>query len=754
MESLPLHFEGGQSTERSKQFNSPEEKDFIRSMDSSNSSMKTPLLNKEKESVMQESHPATKREILSDKKNCSEPSFQIIESSLMLDRVSIGNDTDLKPFWNPFTREISKKLPSVIKTGSVDLDSTSWNGSLKKLASNSWFSMKAKQYTNPSNKNSPKVSSQSPQSLWQDIMECDQLNIKKKEKNPNAKPKKEPKPKDPKAMEEAALKRKAKKEAMKEEVEKELKRIRQETKVIPVNQEAMKKVRKKRSMDTTKPKKQKSEKTEQVQKPKKPKAEKVLKIRIYPNHQQKQVLNRWFGAARWIYNKALDYVKNQHGGDAKYLDDIYLRPLFLDNANYIGTENEWMIDCPADIREGALCDLQSAFKSNFTSLGRGQKTHFDVKFKSKKKCKGESIAIHSKAYKDAGVFYPTSFKKPISTKIPKAPRQRKERKHTRFKKPRPDYTRAPGRFYTGWIHGKISDPMIASEPLPKKLTHDSKIHKTILGEYYLCIAKPLDIRSENQGPEFINGEGNVIALDPGVRTFQTCYDSKGMSFEWGKGDLSRIYRLTKNYDKIQSIRSDSTLYHKKRYRLKRAMRKIYRKVKDLVRELHCKLVKWLCENYNLVLIPLFETSKMVIRRMRRIGSETAKGMLTWSHFKFRQRLIHKAREFPWCKVLIVNEAYTSITCGNCGELHHNLRAKKNFVCPGCRVEMDRDVNGARNVLLRFVTKNHRIGKRHYVSEIKSHQQRDLRTLPCVQSGVATTATGDRKVGEGEGPETR
>src|SRR5690606_28489903 len=52
-----------------------------------------------------------------------------------------------------------------------------------------------------------------------------------------------------------------------------------------------------------------------------------------------------------------------------------------------------------------------------------------------------------------------------------------------------------------------------------------------------------------------------------------------------------------------------------------------------------------------------------------------------------------------------DEHFTSKTCGNCGFLNFTLGQKKIFSCPQCSIEMDRDVNAARNILLRFLTLN-------------------------------------------------
>ena len=96
---------------------------------------------------------------------------------------------------------------------------------------------------------------------------------------------------------------------------------------------------------------------------------------------------------------------------------------------------------------------------------------------------------------------------------------------------------------------------------------------------------------------------------------------------------------------------------------------------------------------------------MVTRAQRKIGSKTARQMLTWSHYRFQQRLVNKTREYRNSQVIICDEAYTSKTCGCCGQLHEKLGGSKTFRCPHCGVVMDRDMNGARNILLRYLTLN-------------------------------------------------
>lgn len=61
-----------------------------------------------------------------------------------------------------------------------------------------------------------------------------------------------------------------------------------------------------------------------------------------------------------------------------------------------------------------------------------------------------------------------------------------------------------------------------------------------------------------------------------------------------------------------------------------------------------------------------------------------------------------ARRYKDCRVIEVSEAYTSMSCGACGMKNRELFGSKTFVCPYCAFECDRDVNGARNILLKYL----------------------------------------------------
>lgn len=107
-----------------------------------------------------------------------------------------------------------------------------------------------------------------------------------------------------------------------------------------------------------------------------------------------------------------------------------------------------------------------------------------------------------------------------------------------------------------------------------------------------------------------------------------------------------------------------------------------------------------------MLLPTFGTRDMVNksessggRVKRKISKDTARNMLMWSHYKFKLRLLDKARQ--WGKtVVVVSEAYTSKTCTRCGWQNETLGKSKIFNCKQCGLVADRDLNAARNILIR------------------------------------------------------
>jgi putative transposase len=115
--------------------------------------------------------------------------------------------------------------------------------------------------------------------------------------------------------------------------------------------------------------------------------------------------------------------------------------------------------------------------------------------------------------------------------------------------------------------------------------------------------------------------------------------------------------------------------------LKRAADKLQQRIVRLVDDAHQHLANFLCDNFEVVLIPRFATSEMVRRAGRRIGRKTARQLLqTWAHYRFLQCLLYTAKR-KGTTVTIVSEAYTTQCCPCCGTLHKKIGGAKAVSLP-------------------------------------------------------------------------
>jgi transposase len=218
-------------------------------------------------------------------------------------------------------------------------------------------------------------------------------------------------------------------------------------------------------------------------------------------------------------------------------------------------------------------------------------------------------------------------------------------------------------------------------------------------------SKPTPLDFKNDG---------IVALDPGVRTFQTFY-SENTHGKIGDNFISK--RLNILNDKIDRLSSRiSTAKGKTKYNMRKRCNKLRKKVSNIVLDLHRKAASYLVNRYDTILIPNFQTKQMSSRKNRNISKPTSRGMYQLSHFAFRQRLIDVSNRHnienlssglnPRSRIVVCSEAYTTKTCGKCGVINTKVGSSKVFRCSDkeCGFVLDRDVNGARNILIRFITK--------------------------------------------------
>ena len=210
------------------------------------------------------------------------------------------------------------------------------------------------------------------------------------------------------------------------------------------------------------------------------------------------------------------------------------------------------------------------------------------------------------------------------------------------------------------------------------------------GRWFISIPRKITIQRtyENQG--------GAVAVDPGIRNFGTYFATDGR-FGWvGQRAFERILKLNLRIDKLKS-RISISKDKMERHRLRRVINRLYHKIQDLVDELQWKFINFLTKEFSVVIFPPFNVSDMTKAKNRKTRKVVVRSMMSLRFFELKERLKNKCKERH---VLFIeqNESWTSKTNSFNGEVMMNLGGKEAFLYQG--LEINRDLNGSRNILLR------------------------------------------------------
>ena len=228
-------------------------------------------------------------------------------------------------------------------------------------------------------------------------------------------------------------------------------------------------------------------------------------------------------------------------------------------------------------------------------------------------------------------------------------------------------------------------------------------------------------------PKVCCNQERIVAIDPGSRTFATTYDPAdfrvteycfGNDFKKNVGKhflWSDIYR--KRRDKLLRQNAADTKEDLPTQRkmskydfLTHQLLKENQKARNKITDLHRKVAKDLVSNYGIIVIGKLSTrgsggnnKEKPTQQTKKLPRKANRQLLSLSHYRFREFLAHKCREYGR-RLIVEDESYTSMTCSECNTRNRQLGCSKNFVCPDklCGYATDRDVNGAKNILRKFL----------------------------------------------------
>jgi len=407
------------------------------------------------------------------------------------------------------------------------------------------------------------------------------------------------------------------------------------------------------------------------------------KVRLSPTRDQQQRLGQIFAGTRFIYNECVTADRNGLlMGSSKTESNAWREALTSETGISTFDNLGWLRDIPSLTRQTAVDEFFRAKRAATTNVSRGNAHHFTMRYRSKAKSRQESVSFER-------------FKVCSTLVKSKAHHARKKR----VKKHKPKIAAQPSAHIILADQRKDMKIKVRKGDIPRELRgvwddvfrrNEIKIIRTRLGYYYAIILVEI--------PEKTTNSSEICALDPGCRTFQTWYSDQGRCGMIGKFEKQQI--LLKKADSLKS-KMDIESQHKHstwRRHIRRQYLRVLEKVRNRTDEIHKKTASFLAETFRIILIPIFKTKRMLGQGY--LASRTCRMMQTWSHYKFRKILQDHAQLYTNVKALTCNEAYTSKTCGICGNIHHHLGGSEIFTCPACGFTANRDYQAARCILMR------------------------------------------------------
>jgi putative transposase len=368
----------------------------------------------------------------------------------------------------------------------------------------------------------------------------------------------------------------------------------------------------------------------------------VVKVRLYPNAEQKQLLLQHFGSCRFVYNRMLDMKIKDYGEGIKTsaYDLKKLLPVMKKSEEF-----SWLKEIDSTALQNSILNMDKAYQNFFRRVKNGEKSGFP-QFKSRHDSR-QSYQSSTSSIKENKLYLPKIGL--IKTK-----------------------------FHRGEIIGKIKTVTVSCEA----------------NQYFASI------NYENGTKELIGrNNGKSIGIDVGVKVFAYTSENEAIKHINLKHEIANVIKA----QKVLSRRKKGSA---NRTKAKAKLAKKHLKLKNKKNDFLHKITKKLSENQtiaveNLKIKNMSKKAKGSIDNPN-MRSSAKRGLnrsiLQQSWGKFFELLKYKL-ERNGGELIKVDPKFTSQKCSCCGHIEkENRETQSRFICKSCGNTLNADYNASVNIL--------------------------------------------------------
>lgn len=372
---------------------------------------------------------------------------------------------------------------------------------------------------------------------------------------------------------------------------------------------------------------------------------KAYRFRLYPNDTQKELINRYCGCSRFIYNHYLDkFKKEKFTNSYDYIEDF---------RHVLREEYPFLEEVDSTLVSKTLFHLEENVKRFFNN-GFGY-----PKFKSK---------FDKNSYSTTAVYGNYKDKRYCNIEV--------DLINHKIKLPKLKWINMRGYRNLEFIKGKIINATISRDKTNK---------------YYVSVVY------EVSTPKRIDNPASVVGIDIGIKNLVTLSDCTFIK--------NNLY-LKKYEKKIKRLQKELSRKEKRSnnyYKCKAKLARAHEKLKNARKYYIHKITHDITNNYDIITTEKLRTQNMISSSN---AKTLTKNIIDSTFSEIIREIEYKSKEKG--KYFYQVEEYypSSQICNHCGSRDKRYRdiGLREYECSACGTRIDRDLNASINIGFRGLTR--------------------------------------------------